>query len=1028
MPDVKNARGRAKLLLSRAPVGRATPYRLEFVGQWNSGAICVTIESMKKTIVLTLLIQIAAHVTAAEPPVDFNRDIRSILAENCFACHGPDEKTREADLRLDTAAGAIADLGGSRAIDPANPDASELISRIESDDPDAVMPPPDSGHQLTDEQKQLLRRWVAGGGEYEIHWSFVAPVKAPLPNVVMANWPRHAIDYFVLAKLEAAGLSPTAEADRYQLIRRVSLDLTGLPPTPEQAAAFVVDRSEDAYEKVVDRLLKSDAFGEHWARMWLDLARYADTKGYEKDLPREMWRYRDWVIDAINKDTPLDQFTLEQLAGDLLPNPTTDQRIATAFHRNTMVNDEGGTDNEEFRVAAVKDRVDTTMQVWMGLTMGCAKCHSHKYDPITQSDYYKFYAIFNQTEDADKSNDAPTLPTPTRAQQSEIAELETKITTLRQQFAEESPAFDDAYKKWRQQFESAPLWKPLTKSGFASKHNVALQQHDDGTLIATGDQPEKDTWQIMFDLPTSGSLTALRLDVFSKDSSAGNWPDRNVAIRELSAAISEDNGEPKNIKLTRARADFSQQGWEVAKAIDGNQDVGWAIAPQLGKPHAAVFDFEKPISAKRNSQLRLTLQMEHGGHLLLSQFRIAVSTHPPKYLTADVDVESGLRSLFKRDEFPPSKTIHEQLIATEKKLAELRGSIPNTPIMRELAENKQRQTRVHIRGNFLEAGEPVQPAVPELFGRLPDGCQPNRLGVARWLMQPENPLTARVMLNRIWARLFGVGLVETEEDFGTQGMLPSHPGLLDSLAVDFRQGGWSLKKLLRTIVLSSTYRQSSAVSQDRLQVDPQNRLLSRGPRFRLSAETVRDQALAVSGLLTAKIGGPSVMPPQPGGVWKSTYSALKWQDAAGPDRYRRAIYTYWKRTSPYPAMTTFDAGSGEVCQIRRVRTNTPLQALVTLNDPAFFEAAGSLASKMSAAGGTTADKINHGFRRVLIRLPDEQETSRLVTLYESLRNDFADDDAAATELLRSAGLSDGDAAMVAVANVLLNLDETLMKP
>jgi len=767
---------------------------------------------MKVCAGFAVMLAMAVDAAAAET-VNFNRDVRPILAKNCFACHGPDEEARKAGLRLDTVDGATADLDGRSALIAGKPDESELVARIESDDPDTLMPPPDSGHKLSAEEKILLRRWISDGAEYKVHWSFARPEKVELPTVGNKGWPKHAIDYFVLARLEAEKLAPLDATDRYRLIRRVSLDLTGLPPSPSEADTFVADSGDGAFERVVDRLLVSEAYGEHWARMWLDLARYADTKGYEKDRHREIWKFRDWVIDALNRDMPYDQFTIEQLGGDLLANASNEQILATAFHRNTMTNDEGGTDNEEFRVAAVKDRVDTTMQVWMGLTMGCAKCHSHKYDPISQQDYYSLYSVFNQTADADRSDDVPVLPLPTADQSRQILEIEATIKTLQQQKKE----------------------KP-------------------------GD-----------------SLDAM---------------------------------------------------------------------------------------------------------------------------------------------------IKEQ----QKKLSSVRNAVTRTPVMKELPAGKLRETRLHRLGNFLDQGDKVEPAILELFGRLDADVPVNRLGVAHWITQPENPLTARVMVNRVWARLFGTGLVETEEDFGTQGMMPSHPELLDWLAVDFREGGWSIKKLIRTIVLSSTYQQSAAVDSEKLAADPRNILLSRGPRFRLSAETVRDQALAVSGLLTRKVGGRSVMPPQPDGVWKSTYNALKWIDATGPDRYRRALYTYWKRTSPYPAMITFDAGSGEVCQIRRVRTNTPLQALVMLNDPAYVEAAGALARRMDDVEGETSGKIRQGFRLALIRPATEDEASRLLEVYEELSANYANDTAAADKLVKAANLETGDAAMISIANVLLNLDESLMKP
>ncbi len=744
-----------------------------------------------------ILLSASTGVEAKEK-VDFSSDIQPLLSKNCLACHGLDAGSRKADLRLDQRAAAV-DAG---VIVPGEPDESELVARVETSDSILVMPPVDSGHSLTEQEIALFRRWVAEGAEYEEHWSFSPPVKVEPPQGEQSDWPASAIDHFVLRRLEDAGLKPRSEADRLTLIRRVSLDLTGLPPTVEEAEAFVADQSPKAYEKVVDRLLASPAYGERWARMWLDLARYADTKGYEKDRHRDIWRYRDWVINAFNDDMPYDQFTIEQLAGDLLPDRTTEQILATAFHRNTMTNEEGGTDNEEFRVAAVKDRVDTTLQVWMGLTMGCAKCHSHKYDPITINDYYSFYAFFNQTQDADA--EAPFYPTPTAEQARQIELQQVKLQELKS-------------------------------------------------------EPETD----------------------------------EAAIKEAEEAL---------------------------------------------------------------------------------------------------------------------KAIQE--------------SIPKTPVMLELAPKKQRLTKLHNRGNFLDQGDEVQPAVLTEFVDAPEEVEPNRLAVAKWLMQADNPLTSRVMVNRLWARLFGVGLVETEEDFGTQGTPPSHPELLDWLAVDFRENGWSMKQLLKTIVMSQTYRQDSETTPELIEADPRNRLLSRGPHFRLPAEVVRDQALAVSGLLTEKIGGPSVMPPQPEGIWKSTYSGESWQNAEGPDRYRRALYTYLKRTSPYPAMITFDAGSGEVCQVRRVRTNTPLQALVTLNDTAFVEAAGALAKRMEEAGDTTRAQIAHGFRRVLIRPATEAELDRLVELYESLDGDLLD----AGELLKAAGVEQGDARLVAVANVLLNLDETVMKP
>ena len=959
----------------------------------------------------------ALNLTAAAAgPLSFTRDIRPLLAKHCFACHGFDADARQADLRLDERPHAID--GG--AIEPGNPEQSKLVVRIESDDPDLVMPPADSGHLLSEIEITQLKNWIAQGAAYEKHWSFIPPVKTDPPPSA-SDWSSHPIDRFVLRRLEAIGLKPNPDADRLRLIRRLSLDLTGLPPSIEQADAFAVDQSPDAYETVVDSLLNSDAFGEHWARMWLDLARYADTKGYEKDRPRSIWRYRDWVIEALNRDLPYDQFTIEQLAGDLLPNPSPSQLLATAFHRNTMENDEGGTDDEEFRVAAVKDRVDTTIQVWMGLTMGCAKCHSHKYDPISQQDYYQLYAFFNQTEDADRQQ--PVMATPTLKQREQLQTLQRDVKSLQQRMNHQPRGYDSAWLNWRTEQKDRPLWTPLRKSLFESKHNVKLEQDPSGTFTVDGELPEKDTWILTVDLPSEQVLTALRIETDPKPS-GGKWKDKNVALRELTVELIAPGQEPVKLELLRPRADFSQPGWEVAKVIDGKSDAGWAFSPHADKPHCAIFDFANPIKPLPGRQLRLTLEQEYGQGLLLQTFRISASSYSTQWLTAEPGPSAELESVFRRHVFPETMSIYKQLVAKRGELKDVRKAIPSTPIMRELNPSKRRETRIHHRGNFLDLGEIVDGHVPSAFGKLADDWPRNRLGVARWLMDADNPLTSRVAVNRVWAQLFGIGLVETEEDFGTQGTLPSHPELLDWLAVDFRQNGWSLKNLLKTVVMSRTYRQSSVITDQHLKTDPRNRLISRGPRFRLSAEMVRDQALAASGLLTRKIGGPSVMPPQPTGIWKSTYSGEKWKNAIGADRYRRALYTYRKRTSPYPAMITFDSVSGEVCQIRRVRTNTPLQALVTLNDTAFVEAAGALAMRMEKSAELVRERIAHGFRYVLIRPADPAELDRLVKLYESLNDELAD----GNQLLTSAGRDSGDARLVAVANVLLNLDEALMKP
>ena len=986
-----------------------------------------------------------SFLTGFAKEISFNRDVRPILSANCFSCHGPDKKARKAKLRLDTREGALFDLGGFRALEPGKADDSELILRVETDDPDDQMPPPETGHALTAEDRLILRAWVNAGGAYDVHWSFKRPVKAPLPNLAQKDWPWHPLDHFVLKRLEENGMKPSKDADRYRWIRRVSLDLTGLPPTPEEADVFVADKSDEAYERVVDRLLESTAYGEHWARMWLDLARYADTKGYEKDRHRNIWIYRDWVIGALNSDMPYDQFTTEQLAGDLLPDPTPDQLVATAFHRNTMSNDEGGTDNEEFRVAAVKDRVDSTVQVWMGLTMGCAKCHSHKYDPITNEEYYGFYAYFNQTEDNDQPNDSPVYKVTPR-------ESREKFDALKKELADKLAEFEKARKaelpkllQWLK--DKKPLqdkWVPFTPKKAISKNGAKLNIKKDLSVLASDKSPATDQYELTGTLPP-GTYHTLRLDALTHPSLGNrNGPGRNqrdpnfvlseITIKRLPAG----GGSAQTVAIKSGLADFEQRGWPVKGAFDGNQKTGWAISPKFDADHLARFTLEKPLRIKKGDQVRIRLFQQYGSKLCLGRIRLAAGKPGTEELSLSALQTVMLAGLAKEglvgsrrqlvevlhaNGNKPENPLEKQIASLKAEIAKIEKSSTTVPIMREKPTGKHRVTRIHKRGNFLDQGDEVAAGFPKLF-EMPESLPPNRLGVVRWLMAPENPLTARVTVNRIWARLFGVGIVETEEDFGSQGLMPSHPQLLDWLAVDFVEHGWSQRRLLREITLSHTYRQDSRFLPDNLAKDSRNRLLGRGPRFRLSAEVLRDQSLSASGLLTRKMGGPSVMPPQPAGIWKSTYSGEKWKTASGPDRYRRALYTYLKRTSPHPAMITFDAGSGEVCQIRRIRTNTPLQALITLNDEAYLEAAGALAALMQKSSDNLDQQITFGFRRVLVRPPEPKELQRLVALYHELKPEMSDK----AGLLSSANLKEGDPSMVALANVLLNLDETLMKP
>jgi hypothetical protein len=781
-----------------------------------------------------------AWAAAADSGPSFTRYIKAILSNRCVRCHGPDPEGRagggDEGLRLDTFAGATGDLGGRAAIVPGRPDESELVARITSTDPDLVMPPPEAGERLPEQQVDLLKRWIAAGATYEPHWAYVPPQRPPVPAVKSTGWPRNDIDRFILARLEAEGLAPQPEADRATLARRLALDLTGLPPTPAEVDAFVADTATDAVERFVDRLLAHDGYGEHMAGQWLDLARYADSAGYADDPPRTIWGWRDWVIRAFDANMPFDDFTMRQLAGDLLPNATLDDRVATAFHRNTPTNNEGGTIDEEYRTVAVIDRVNTTLSTWMGTTMACAQCHDHKYDPLSQKEYFQLYAIFNNTADADRKDESPVVRLP-----------------------------------WRE--------------------------------------------------------------------------------------------------IDDTRALLERQLAEIEAGI-----------PELTKPPA----HDRP--------------------------------EPPEFQPAR-KIVAALRQ--RLDEHPAA----------------------TVPVLEELAGANRRITRIQLRGNWQNLGDEVREGVPDVFSAAAaaDGGRFDRLALAKWLVDPANPLTARVLVNRLWERFFGIGIVATSEEFGSQGDLPSHPELLDWLACELVESGWNLKAIQRLIVTSAAYRQTSKCPPDIVARDPENRLVACGPRVRLSAEVIRDQALAASGLLSRKKGGPSVNPPQPAfGLATAFGSGVDWEASTGEDRYRRALYTTWRRSNPYPSMATFDAPSREVCTIRRPRTNTPLQALVTMNDPAYVEAAQALARRMVREGGSTAaDRAARGFRLVLARQPTPAEIDRLVNLQQDALDVYraAPDDAGkmATDPLGPVP-PDLDttvadlAAWTVVANVILNLDEAFMCP
>ncbi len=1002
------------------------------------------------------LLFFAASLMAQEPgskPVNFIRDVRPILARNCYECHGPDEGHRKAELRLDTSTGAFAKTKDSAAFVPKNLADSEAFQRIISTDDSQRMPPTKSGKTLTPEQIDTLKRWIEQGASWSEHWAFEKPVRPALPEVSNGQWGHNDIDRFVLARLDKEGLKPSREADRRSLARRVALDLTGLPPAPELVAEFVKDQSPDAYEKLVDRLLQSSAYGERWTRLWLDLARYADTRGYEKDRSRTIWRYRDWLIDAFNADMPFDQFTREQLAGDLLPNPTSDQLLATAMHRNTMVNEEGGTDDEEFRIAAVKDRVDTTLQVWMGLTMGCAKCHSHKYDPLPHREYYQFYAFFNQTADSDKGDESPTAPTPTKEQTEKLQQVNAEIAALQKQIEKPTPEIQAELTAWETTARSTQGWSRMKPEKMTAASGSAMKPQDDGSILVEGAGPAKEQYVLNFPYAEK-QLTGLRLEVIPdkslpKGGVGRSLNDGNFVLSAIRLAWKSKSGEVKDIPLTKAEADFAQTNYPVEHALK-NDDIkkhGWAVSPQLTQPHTAVFTVGEAGTLADAAELIVTLdhqfEFSYPG-FSIGRFRLSTTTDAqpslkeeiPVAILALVQIPADLRTpdqkqLLYRHVAQRSKLTQPLRDEIAKKQGELAANKPiETPIFRELPADKQRVTNIHLRGNFLTKGDEVTAAVPTAFHSFPADAPRNRLGVAQWLTDPNNPLTARVAVNRFWAQLFGIGLVESQEDFGIQGLAPSHPELLDWLATEFVRDGWSMKRLCKLIVMSSTYRQSSRVTPELMERDRFNRLLARGPRYRLEAEMLRDQALAVSGLLSQKMYGPSVMPPQPDGIWRSTYNLDKWKTSPGEDKYRRGLYTFIKRTSPYPSMMTFDGPSREICTIRRINTNTPLQALVLLNDPVYVEAAQALARRMAQVEGSIDTQLTVGFQSALIRPPQPRELAALRQLYEQ-RLKFYQKDAIAAEQMAVNPLGAAPkgvdhsvlAALTAVCNVILNLDE-----
>ena len=1147
-------------------------------------------------------------LTRAQAAPDFNRDVRPILASRCFKCHGMDDKARKADLRFDLRASAL------EVITPGQPDKSEFIKRLFTHDENEIMPPPAAKIPLTDKEKQTLREWVQNGAPYAPHWAFVKPQMPKVPDVKNAAAIKNPIDKFILARLEQAGLRPSPPADKYSLARRVYLDLIGLPPTPQEADAFVQDKAPNAYEKMVDKLLSSPQYGERWARRWLDLARYADTNGYEKDRNRNIWPYRDWVVRALNDNLPFDQFSIKQLAGDMLPNASTDDKIATGFHRNTMLNEEGGIDPLEFRYLATVDRVATTGTTWLGLTTGCAQCHTHKFDPITHTEYFQLMAFLNNADEPDY----------------EITDdsLKQRLNESKKREAELLAALPG---KWPVPTEvnwKIPVAEATTSGG------AIVEKRADGILKFTGVTSEKDAYTIT--LESDNPADRLKLEVLKEgETGPGRTPHGNFVLNEIeiTAAPKATPEKSEKVKIARAEADFSQHGFPVADAIDGKPNTGWAIHPDSGayQSRTATFSFAKPVGFEGGTRWTIKLHQNYGlkhvigqlrlslgaaklpdnrphealrrealenrfatwekeesaravkwqvvrptkmqssspylnvqtdgsilaggdstksdvydlhfealpknisalrlevlphdslpsggpgmvfyegpkGDFFLSEFHIVADGERVKVKSAtqsfpkdssaqktqDGDMSSGwsingaqgqanaavfvfekpinaasldLKMLFERHFSAPlghfrisvaenpnaearghnadietlltrpqeqrteadKSQVFQHFLATAPELSgameeikRLRGARgQSTLVMQERPANHPRPTFLHNRGEWTQPKNEVTPNVPSFLPPLPQEATKNRLNFAQWLFAPENPLTARVTVNRQWNAFFGRGLVKTLDDFGYQGEVPSHPELLDYLALQFQSGAlpsvngkparpWDMKALHKLIVTSATYKQSAKVTPQLLEKDAENILLARGPRFRLEAEIIRDAALKSSNLLAAKMGGPGVYPPQPEGVTEVAYGNMKWPISQGEDRYRRSLYTYIKRTAPFAMFNSFDAPTGESCLARREVSNTALQALILLNDVMFQEAAQALGRLAVAEARTPSERATFIFRRCLTRLPDKNELTKLVA--------FADKQ-------QARGL-DEQSVWSSVARAIMNLDETVSK-
>lgn len=951
---------------------------------------------------ITLCIALALPAAAK---VDFARDVRPILNAHCTACHGGVKEAGDVSfIYREQALGT--GKSGKRIIIPGDPVSSELMVRVLSSDPDEVMPKPEHGPRLSSEDIDTLSAWISEGAEWGEHWSFVPPQRIEPPTVKRVDWPKNEIDYYILGKLEAEGLQPSEPAGKAALLRRASLDLTGLPPSIEELDAFIANDAPDAYEEEIDRLLASPHFGERWASVWMDLARYADSEGLGVDRRRQVWKYRDWLIDAFNQDLPFDQFTIDQLAGDLIRGGTLEQKIATTFHRLTQVNDEGGTDDEEFRVSAVIDRVSTTWEVWQGLTFGCVQCHSHPYDPIKHEEFYSFMEFFNQSVDADLSEDLPKLMVPIdKAHYEEANLLQDDITQANRELHALRLEIDESC-NW---IAAASIEASASKAKLTIVKKDGIEEYHADANAASGA-----SYELTFPAPVN-LLTALQVEFLPLDEeTAEHTPEWGAILQKISLELILEDGTQSDVELAEVIPDEANPLFDPNGSLTG-KGRGWGTYSKTFGPRHATIVLKEALTIPKGAQLKVGMM---NGPTIIASFPM-VSKRGRILLSDDA------RWIEQR---------HSPAVQVLKsRVRKSRGALRNfpltrLPVMQDRDPKFARSTRVFVRGNWLDKGEAIEHAdTPEIFPGLESQSEkPNRLDLARWLASSDNPLTSRVAVNRFWLELFGVGIVPTPEDFGSAGASPTHPELLDALAIQFSgEMNWSMKSLLRELTTSAVYRQDAVISPAAAKRDPENRLLARGPRLRLTAEMARDAALVSGGLLSRDIGGPPSYPPIPEGVW-APFGRDDWitPEEGDPQRYRRAVYTYWKRSIPYPAFVTFDAPTREICSKRRLVSNTPLQALAVLNDPAFHECAKGLARRMKYdTEGDLGDKLALGYRVATSREITMDRLRELKAAFKVSEARYAAD----SHSMRQVAATPDGAAFTAIASILLNLDEAITR-